>query len=207
MRGTSSSGDETTEKVRAKLLADMDVLARAISSCRMCAGGKGGLPGGGPIDADLFLLGGEPGPGATPGDPWGDWRDKAEMILSREWGWEGPVYFSTALRCSLPRAGAEHLRRCSRFLVEELCIVGPRLVLVCGKKAAVGLQYGLGDEVPPRPRAGEVLTAAGARLLFNVDFSRVCRENGVEDLFRKILRERKEIFLSGVPPEGGRSRK
>lgn len=179
--------------IRDKLLADRRALEEAIGGCRACPGGGKCIAGRGGVGADLFFLAGMPGPGAARENPWGEWREPL-LARIREWGWNTEeTYFSTALRCRLPRVTRREVRRCAPFLAEELLIVGPRLVVVSGKVAAVCLREALGDAVPEKPRAGDTASLFSTGFLFELDVARIAREEEAEAVFWSILSKIEDI--------------
>ena len=193
---------DAAEAIRARLLADRSALEKAIGECRLCPGGGRGISGRGGIGPDLFFLAGMPGPGASGKNPWGEWRDPL-MAKMRAWGWDAEhLYFSTALRCRLPRVTRAEVRRCAPFLAEELLITGPRLVVASGKIAAVCLRAALGDAVPDKPRAGDTASLHATRFLFELDVARIAKEKEAEEVFWSILSRARDIF----PARGGGAR-
>ncbi len=181
-----------------KLHADLAALSQAVTGCCACPGGGGkGIPGAGDVGADLFLLAGMPGPGAEVGDPWGEWRKLVLAKTSGEWGWElGALYFSTALRCRLPKVTRRELRRCASFLADELLTVGPRLAVVSGKVAAVALRAALGFDIPKNPRAGDTCSLFSTTFLFQLDVARVEKEGEAARTFWRILRQAEDLGLA-----------
>jgi len=174
--------------VEDKLLADLAGLREDIASCSLCPGGGRGFPGAGRAGAGLYLLAGRPGPGAKQGNPWGEWWDALGGKMRSRWGWAAEeIYLATALRCHLGRITRTDIRRCAPYLAEEILLVGPRVVLVCGRAAAVALREALGQAIPEEPRAGDVITLFSARFLFQFDVSRVAKESGVEESFWRIM--------------------
>jgi hypothetical protein len=171
-----------------KLQADLHALASAITGCHGCPRGGKGIPGCGEAGAELFLLAGMPGPGASRGNPWGSWRQLLHDKASAEWGWDlASAFFSTALRCPLPKVTRWDVRRCSHFLADELITVGPRLVVVSGKVATVALREALGDVIPENPRAGDVCSIYSTRFLFELDIARVGEDKKAAAIFWNIL--------------------
>lgn len=180
--------DALRESIRLKIQADLEALRSAISRCSLCPGLRKGAPGHGSPGADVFLLAGRPGPGASLDDPWGAWRGPVLDGLEEVAGLAGrSLYYASALRCAPPKATVSHLRRCAPYLAEEILLVGPRLVVVCGKVAAVGLRLALGDEVPENPRAGDVISLYSSRFLFQVDVTRLEGDREAREIFWKIM--------------------
>jgi uracil-DNA glycosylase len=180
--------------IREKLHADLRALAAAVTGCRGCSGGGGGIPGEGEAGADLFLLAGMPGPGAAARNPWGSWREQLLARVSGEWGWDASgAYFSTALRCPLRKVTRREVRRCAAFLADELFIVGPRLVVVSGKVAAVALRAALGDEIPENPKAGDTCSLFSTTFLFELDVARIAQEKEAAKAFWHILRQAEDL--------------
>jgi uracil-DNA glycosylase len=179
---------ESSQAVEAKLLADLRAIERAVETCCRCPGGGKGIPGCGEPGAEIFILAGKPGPGAVRDNPWGAWRDVVLSRITDEWGWEfDGVYLSTALRCPLQRATREEVRRCAGFLAEELFLVGPRLVVVSGRVAAVALRAALGDGIPKDPKAGDTCTMFSMRFLFDLDIARIDEEKQAAAVFWHVL--------------------
>ncbi len=196
-RAGAGDGDAATA-IMEKLLADLHALRTAVARCGSCPGGGKGVPGCGEPGADVLFLAGRPGPGASAEDPWGDWREQLVRKVEGEWGWDlSGAYFSTALRCPPRRVTRNEVRRCAGFLAEELFIVGPRLVVVSGKVAAVALREAMGDEIPASPKAGDIGTAFSMRLLFELDVARIAREKEAASVFWSILKN-VEDTLPGV---------
>ncbi|MFW6113663.1 MAG: hypothetical protein ACOC78_01915, partial [Actinomycetota bacterium] len=122
------------------------------------------------------------------GNPWGSWKDLFLEQLSGGTDLDvGEIYFSTALRCSLEEVSQAELRRCSRYLAEELYLVGPRLVLVSGKLAAVTLRAALGDEVPGKPRAGDSCRLFSSDFVFDLDVARIGSDSEASRIFWNVL--------------------
>lgn len=181
--------DDPFKAIAEKLIRDLSQLSSSISSCRRCQGGRGGIPGEGQLGSELLLLAGLPGPGAHRGNPWGEWRSEVFRRAIDEWGWKtSEIYLSTAMRCPGRKANLADLRRCSAHLAEEFFTVGPKLVVVSGKIAAVGLRAALGDEVPERPKAGDSFRLFSSHFLFNLDISRIGREKEAAAVFWDVLR-------------------
>lgn len=180
--------DALRESIRLKIQADLKALRSAVSSCSLCPGLGKGVPGHGSPGADVFLLAGRPGPGGSPDNPWGAWRGPVEEGLGKIPGLAGRLlYYASALRCAPRRVSVSHLRRCAPYLAEEILLVGPRLVVVSGKVAAVGLRVALGDEIPENPRAGDVISLYSSRFLFQVDVARLEGDREAREIFWKIM--------------------
>lgn len=175
--------------VETKLRSDLYELRLVTTVCRRCGGG-GGIPGCGEPGMELFLLAGRPGPGASEGNPWGIWRGVILDRAGEEWGWSTEdIYFSTALRCPFPKVTGTEIRRCASMLAEELFIVGPRVVVVSGKIAAVALRAALGPEVPGNPKAGDRFRLFGISFLFSLDVARIGSDKEAARIFWSVLRE------------------
>ena len=186
---------ESSAAVEAKVLADLRGIRQAVEACGRCRGGGKGIPGCGEPGADIFLLAGKPGPGAVPDNPWGAWRNAVLTMMTGTWGWEfDGAFLSTALRCPLPRVTREEVRRCARFLAEELFVVGPRLVVVSGKVAAVALRAALGDVMPGDPKAGDSCTVFSTRFLFDLDIARVEEEKEAAAVFWRVLQQAGDLL-------------
>ncbi|WP_287154972.1 uracil-DNA glycosylase family protein [Candidatus Solincola tengchongensis] len=186
--GGNGEREALRESVRLKVQADLDALREAVSRCSLCPGLGKGIPGRGSPGADILFLAGKPGPGASPEDPWGGWKETARKSLALVSGLSRcAMYFSTALRCAPEKVTLAQLRRCAPYLAEEILLVGPRVVVVSGKVAAVALRIALGDEVPENPRAGDVIALYGSRFLFQVDVARLESEPWVQNVFWKIM--------------------
>lgn len=202
MRGRGEPEPNVVEIVRLKVRSDLEALRRAVVRCALCPVRERRLPGFGPVGAEVFLLAGLPGPKASPSNPWGEWWDFLESDLE-SWGIaKDMVYFSTALRCQAERITVERLRKCAPYLAEELLLVGPRLVVVSGRAAAVALRLALGDEIPDGPRAGDVVSVYGTRFLFQIDVSRLPGDPRSAEIFRRVLGRGKELLNR----EAGRGR-
>ncbi|MDD3718470.1 MAG: uracil-DNA glycosylase family protein [Actinomycetota bacterium] len=194
-------GDSVNRSIREKLHADLRALSTAVAGCRSCPGGGKGIAGAGDAGADLFLLAGMPGPGAAAGNPWGNWRGQLLAKVCGEWGWDAEgAYFSTALRCRLPKVTRREVRRCAPFLADEIFLVGPRLVVVSGKVAAVALREALGGEIPDNPRAGDTCSLYATTFLFELDVARVEKEKDAAETFWHILRRVEEILAVRAAP-------
>ncbi|MEW6554381.1 MAG: uracil-DNA glycosylase family protein [Actinomycetota bacterium] len=185
---------DVAASIEAKLGSDLHALASAIAGCRFCPRGGKGIPGCGEAGALLFFLAGMPGPGAERGDPWGGWRPLLQHKAA-EMGWDlAGAYYSTALRCRLPKVTRWDLRRCAHFLAEELIMVGPRLVVVSGKVAAVALREALGDVIPENPMAGDTCSLYAMRFLFELDIARVVHEEKAAAVFWNILGGAEDLY-------------
>ncbi len=188
-------GGETAPAVRAKLRADLVALRRAVRECRLCPGRGGGIPGRGEPGSDLFLLAGMPGPGASSSNPWGSWWETVYAGTRELWGRDmESVYLSTALRCPAARVTRKEVQRCSAYLAEELHLVGPRLVVVSGRVAAVALRDALGGAVPANPRAGDSFTLSATTFLFDLDVARVAKEKEAAEVFWNILSSAEDML-------------
>ncbi|MBC7229706.1 MAG: hypothetical protein H5T74_04855 [Actinobacteria bacterium] len=183
-------GGEVAAAVRAKLRADLVALRRAVRECRLCPGRGGGIPGRGEPGSVLFLLAGMPGPGASSSNPWGSWRETVYAGTRELWGRDAEsVYLSTALRCPAARVTRKEVQRCSAYLAEELHLVGPRLVVVSGRVAAVALRDALGGAVPADPRAGDSFTLSATTFLFDLDVARVEGDEKASRIFWEVLKK------------------
>ncbi|MBC7247669.1 MAG: hypothetical protein H5T73_07810 [Actinobacteria bacterium] len=188
---------EAMEAVAGKIAADLAALREDIASCSLCRGGGRGLPGAGRLGARLYLLAGRPGPGASPRNPWGGWWDALGGEMRRRWGWkEEDIYLATALRCPLGRVTGRDIRLCAPYLAEELMLLGPRVVLACGKAAAVALREALGQAMPEQPHAGDVCSLYATSFVFQFDVSRLEKERDLWDPFWRIV-ERCDGMLRG----------
>ena len=191
---------DAAASINEKLHADLRALESAVASCDRCPGGRKGVPGWGQPGADVFLLAGMPGPGASARNPWGAWREQLLEKASGEWGWDlTGAYYSTALRCPLRKVTRREVRRCAGFVAEEFFIVGPRLVIVSGKVATVALREALGDEIPGNPRAGDVCTLFATRFLFELDIARIGREKQAAAVFWNVLRSAEDLLPALKP--------
>ncbi len=199
MADSLANGDKAAlAAVRAKLRADLVALRRAVRACARCGKRGGGMPGHGEPGSALFMLAGVPGPGAVASNPWGSWWDEVSSRLPEEWGWDPrSVYLSTALRCPLGRVTRKEVQRCSLYLAEELNIVGPRLVLVSGKVAAVAVREALGGEAPANPRAGDAFTLLNSTFLYDLDVARIGGDSKAARVFWEVLREAKGYMGCG----------
>lgn len=194
IRGSMTYSPPTDEQplmraLKAKAEADLRELRSCIASCRRCPGGGKGLWGKGGLEARIFLIAGSPSPGAGRDVPWGD----NEQAFMRELEGMAPgvtgrdVYFTLALRCPGVGLDAVSLRRCSQYLAEEIYLVGPDTVVAFGRPAAVALRMALGEELSRNPRAGEVLSLHGLRIVYNLDLAKL-KDPGAGEVFRRILR-------------------
>lgn len=191
-------GREAVEAIAQKIAADFASLREDIASCSLCPGGGRGLPGAGRLGARLYLLAGRPGPGAEPHNPWGEWWRALGGELRERWGWEeGDVYLATALRCRLGRVTGRDLKRCAPYLAEELVLLGPRVVLVCGRAAAVALREALGQAIPEEPRAGDVCSLYATRFVFQFDVSRLQNEHDLREPFLRIVGKCADLLREG----------
>ncbi len=193
----ASASEDVAAAIKVKLRADLVALRRAVRGCRRCEGRGGGIPGRGEPGSALFLLAGMPGPGAVPSNPWGSWWEEVSSRIGGEWGWDlEAVYLSTALRCPTGRVTRKDVQRCSLYLAEELDIIGPRLVLVSGKVAAVAVREALGGEAPASPRAGDAVSFMSSTFLYNLDVARIANDAKAARVFWEVLREA-EPYLGG----------
>jgi hypothetical protein len=93
----------------------------------------------------------------------------------------------------LPKVTAVELRRCAGYLAEELYITGPRLVVVSGKLSAVALRAALGDKLPAKPKAGDMIKISSTRFLFELDIARVEKDEEAAAIFWNILHSLTEL--------------
>ncbi|MEM3421380.1 MAG: uracil-DNA glycosylase [Candidatus Hadarchaeum sp.] len=147
-------------------------LERRIRTCTLCRlhrNRKNAVPGEGPYDARVMLLGEAPGRNEDlRGIPFcgaaGKFLDELLEIagLKRE-----EVYITNTVKCRPPQNRAprdDEIKICaSKYLKKQVKIVRPELIVVLGRTAAKAL---LGKEIPITANHGKVMTVKFAGLNF-----------------------------------------
>lgn len=148
---------------------------KAISECRACAGMCGTPVHGGPVAASILLIGQAPGPHeAGLGKPFAYTAGKTlfkwlqESTALDEEAARRMIYFAAVARCfpgKNPQGGGDRepdkseIENCRKFLVNEVKLLQPKLILPVGKLAI--------REVLALPRSFSLESVIGKRFFRN----------------------------------------
>ena len=130
-------------------IAQMDwtALQTAVSSCTGCGLSQGrqqAIPGEGPATADWMVVGDAPGEdedkaGTSFAGPAGQLLDNMLKALSLT---RADVYITHALKCRTPvgrSASQVEVSHCASYLVRQVTLVQPKVILAMGRTAALAL--------------------------------------------------------------------
>jgi uracil-DNA glycosylase family 4 len=169
--GEPDSGSGGVPAADALAILDWPALDARVAACRACAlcAGRRGVPGAGHRQADWMVVGGAPeAADEAAGTPYAGRRGELldnmlrPLGLAREAG--DPArqpWLTHAVKCRPPDdrtpEGAE-VASCASFLLREVALVKPRIVLALGRQAAQAL---LGRDEPLGRLRGQVHRPAG----------------------------------------------
>jgi uracil-DNA glycosylase family 4 len=128
------------------------------TKCGLCRGRTKAVPGEGPVDASMVLVGEAPGgmedkTGRPFVGPAGRMLDKAlsEAGLSRK-----EVFITSVVKCRPPEnrePEADEITACSRYLERQVDSIGPRVVVLLGRVARAAVT-GRRDRIQRGPAGG-----------------------------------------------------
>lgn len=179
---------------------DLDSLARGIARCHKCPLGDSrthAVPGEGPEDADVMLVGEAPGRQEDQeGRPFiGMAGTILDGILEAS-GWSrDELFITSSVKCRPPDnrpPRAEELETCREaWLWRQIEAVQPELVVLLGH---VAMQSVLGRRDPLEDLRGELVEDAGQRFLVTYHPSgAVRREDGEEEMTGAMRRARRIV--------------
>lgn len=121
-----------------KTLLDNMVLC---NSCGLRGGCSQHVPGVGPLDADLMIVG--EGPGAKEDEQGKPFVGPAGEVLNdifKAIGWNrSDIYITNIIKCRPPgnrTPRPDEVAKCSQYLVKEIAMVQPKVILCLGSPAA-----------------------------------------------------------------------
>lgn len=196
---------------RAKALEQIASDVRACTQCRLHRGRRKAVPGEGPIDADLFLIGEGPGREEdASGRPFvGSAGRVLETALSVAGRPRKSVFITNVVKCRPPEnraPRADEIEACRPFLLGQIEAVRPKVLVTLGSTALRAL---LGPDIDLRHARGRVLglgtipvlpTYHPAAILYNRHLERSLRND-----LRKAARlvgQRRTRIRGGHPRKG-----
>jgi DNA polymerase len=127
-----------------KSLPEIERLIHACTRCGLHAGRKHAVPGEGPLDAKLVVVG--EGPGATEDETGRPFVGRAGDLLTDILAAIGcpreTVYICNVVKCRPPenrKPMADEMEACLPYLHRQLAIIGPKVILAMGTTAAEAL--------------------------------------------------------------------
>ena len=205
----------------------LDILRREAASCRACSLWEHATQtvfGEGPLDAEIMLVGEQPGDKEDlEGRPFvGPAGLLLDMALAEAGVDRKRVYVTNAVkhfkfeprgkRRLHKRPNASEIKICRRWLLDEIEVIHPRLIVALGATAAQSLA---GRAIPVGANRGAVLDlASGLRVFVTIHPSALLRLEDEEDKrsayasFVNDLRsvERLAEISAGQPRSGARAR-
>src|SRR5713226_585562 len=151
MRGTSSLSKWESKSPSASLeLEHLHTEARVCGKCGLQATRTQAVPGGGPCPADIMIVGEAPGFNEDrQGEPFVGAAGKLlDTLLARIGLGRGDVYITNVLKCRPPQNRdpmPNEVESCSPYLVRQLSMIKPKVVLVLGRHALERLLPGQGS--------------------------------------------------------------
>jgi DNA polymerase len=127
-----------------KPMPEIERLIHACTRCTLHAARKHAVPGEGPLDAKLVVVG--EGPGATEDETGRPFVGRAGELLTDILAAMGcpreTVYICNVVKCRPPenrKPMADEMEACLPYLHRQLAIIGPRVILAMGATAAEAL--------------------------------------------------------------------
>jgi uracil-DNA glycosylase len=133
-----------SDPMRDTTLETLAELIRACRKCKLCQGRKNAVPGEGPLEAKLMVVG--EGPGATEDDTGRPFVGKAGQLLTeilaaidcpRE-----TVFIANIVKCRPPdnrEPDATEVEQCMPYLNRQIAIIKPAVIIAMGRTAATAL--------------------------------------------------------------------
>ncbi len=198
-----ATDDEIREKYLERAIRELNQLTHEIQECPYCPRGNL-MPvlGSGHPQADVFLL--KHAPSAAEVHEGVAFYGRSGQAVLKSLGRLGidplVVYGTLAIKCPVadPALSASE---CRARLLNELTIVGPRIVVVMGDGALAvlnELEVPLGREVEPRPGEIQALTPS-CDALFVPDIDAALDEDGAKRAFWRAFRSLGDWYAE-LPP-------
>jgi len=196
---------------RAKAVEQIGSAVRTCTQCRLHRGRTQAVPGEGPIDADVFLIGEAPGREEdASGRPFvGSAGKVLEAALAVAGLPRKAVFITNVVKCRPPEnraPRADEIETCRPFLLGQIEAVRPKVLVTLGSTALRAL---MGKDIELRQARGKMLgfgaipvlpTYHPAAILYNRRLERSLRND-----LRKAARlagQRRTRIPSGEPREG-----
>lgn len=132
------------DSLSGKAMPEIERLIHACTKCGLHAGRRHAVPGEGPLDARLVVVG--EGPGATEDELGRPFVGRAGELLTEILAAMGTpretVYICNVVKCRPPenrKPMAEEMDACLPYLHRQLAIIGPKVILAMGATAAEAL--------------------------------------------------------------------
>ena len=153
-----------------KQSTDLILVQGRIRSCQACGLAKGrrnAVPGAGFSDADVVLVGESPGfKEDQTGKPFvGEAGEFLDVLLGEARLKRRSVFIMNTINCRPPRnrdPKQDELKQCNRWLVEQIAIVKPKVILAMGRFASLSFV----PELRPRDIRGTARKQDGRTYFF-----------------------------------------
>ena len=199
------------DKARAALLEQTAAAVRSCTLCRLHVGRTHAVPGEGPLDADVFLIGEAPGREEDlAGSPFvgsaGKILDKALTAARLP---RGSVFITNVVKCRPPAnrgPRSDEVESCRPYLMTQLAAVRPKVVVTLGSTALKGL---LGKGIDLKEARGKTLAFGDLPVLPTYHPAAILYNRRLEPTLRNDLRKAAKLgsanrarIRSGPPRKG-----
>lgn len=198
------SGARVEPEERAEILSKTAAAVRACTRCRLHATRIHAVPGEGPIDASVFVIGEAPGRDEdASGRPFAGAAGKIlDKVLQAAGLPRGETYITNVVKCRPPanRAPkADEIGSCRPYLLAQIEAVRPKIIITLGATALRGV---LGRGVQFKEARGTTIEFGGVPLLPTYHPAAVLYNRRLEGGIRRDLR--KATRLMSARPSGNR---
>jgi len=143
---------------------ELDKLAdriRACKKCRLCKTRKNAVPGEGPANARLFLIGEAPGRNENEtGRPFVGQSGRLLTSLLQDAGIDRKkVFITSILKCRPPnnrKPKGDEVESCKPYLLQQVKAINPKMIVLLG---LVAIENMIGDRKKLRDMHGQVVKA------------------------------------------------
>jgi len=201
-----------SDGARAALLEKTAAAVRSCTLCRLHAGRIQAVPGEGPLDADVFLIGEAPGreEDAT-GSPFvgsaGKILDKALAAARLP---RSSVFVTNVVKCRPPAnrgPRSDEIETCRPYLMTQIAAVRPKVLVTLGSTALRGL---LGTGIDLKEARGKTLAFGDVPVLPTYHPAAILYNRRLEPTLRNDLRKAaqlgaaKRVRIRSGPPRRGK---
>ena len=177
---------------------EIEKIAKEVASCTRCplhASRKNPVPGDGPADTGLMIIG--EAPGASEDEQGLPFVGAAGQLLNRsleQVGLSRSMFFVTnVVKCRPPgnrQPRPDEIKACSQFLQRQIAAIKPKVICVLGAVAARAL---MGRSVSITRLRGTTATKDGITYFFTYHPAAILRNPGLRRIFLADLAKLAEI--------------
>lgn len=200
------------DEERAALLEQTATAVRSCTLCRLHSGRTHAVPGEGPLDADLFLIGEAPGreEDATGAPFVGSAGKILEKALAAARLSRRSVFITNVVKCRPPAnrgPRADEVEACRPYLMSQIATVRPKVLVTLGSTALRGL---LGAGIDLKDARGKTLAFGDIPVLPTYHPAAILYNRRLEPALRSDLRKAaklgaaKRARIRSGPPQRGK---